>query len=77
MKLSDAPAACNKIDVSILLTDYNEVCTFQNRIAFVYLNFYNLTVAVSRDVVLHLHGFQHEKLLASLHNVANLAVNTP
>lgn len=75
VKLSWATPACNNIDPNILSTDYDEVCTFQYRIAFVYLNIYNLTIAIGIDDIFHLHSLKHQEFLSAFHHIANLAIN--
>ena len=56
-------------------TDGDERRAFEHAVAGSHANTRDFTVALGRDVVFHLHGFEHEELLPTLDGVAHLTVD--
>lgn len=56
-------------------TDYDEIRTFQYGIALVYLNIYNLTIAIGIDDIFHLHCLKHQEFLSAFYHIAYFAIN--
>ena len=71
-QLSHTKSAFEVSIVSIGLFDNDQVIAFHNRSALLDADLLDYTGTVGVDIVLHLHGFEHDERLARGHLVADL-----